>query len=165
MRSIVPHFVRLMNMHRNVSWKKNTRSHCVALSSIESSKNHRKGRRSTFNFHLLKKEINCPSFAHRSQYITPIVSFCFQIFCITRTIPTRSNDYDSTTRTRNSRARIARACSSGNARWRGICGTSAAKSRDSSVHTATTVANGRRTYADISRESIRIAAFTFWTLS
>lgn len=136
---------------------------CVVFHRIveESSK----GRRSTFNFHLLKKEINCPSFAHRSQYITPIVSFCFQIFCITRTIPTRSNDYDSTTRTRNSRARIARACSSGNARWRGICGTSAAKSRDSSVHTATTVANGRRTYADISRESIRIAAFTFWTLS
>lgn len=31
-----------MNIHRNVSWKKkNTRSHCVALSSIESSKNHR----------------------------------------------------------------------------------------------------------------------------
>lgn len=48
-----------MDMHRNISSKsqyvrekkKNTRSHCVALSSIESSKNHREDvdRRSIFN--------------------------------------------------------------------------------------------------------------------
>lgn len=162
----MPHFVyvRLMNMHRNVSWKKKRNSIplcCVAFHRIveESSIREDVDRRSIFNSWKRKWIVPRSQIVHNIS--SRLFSFCFQIFCITRTIPTRSNDYDSTTRTRNSRARIARACSSGNARWRGICGTSAAKSRDSSVHTATTVANGRRTYADTSRESTRIAAFTF----
>lgn len=171
----MPHLVRTSYGHASkyiiqitiCSWKKKKTLDPIVLRCLPSNR-RRIIERTSIDVQFStpeKKGINCPLFAHRSQYITPIVSFCFQIFRITRTIPTRSNDYDSTTRTRNSHARIARAYSSGNARWRGICGTSAAKSRDSSVHTATTVANGRRTYAGISRESIRIAAFTFWTLS
>lgn len=56
--------------------KKKKKLDPIVLRSLPSNRRriiNQRGRRSTFNFQLSKKEMNRPSFANRSQYIIPIV--------------------------------------------------------------------------------------------